>query len=83
MGGGVSSSSVDKIDIELFKSLSGSNFHEEIFDAYKDADGFVSKSVVLDLQEVMEHIPRFEEAFMLFGLHLLIFFIIIYLLLFP
>jgi hypothetical protein len=66
MGGGVSSLE-DKIEIELFKRLSGEHFHQEIFDAYKDSEGFISKNKVLDLQEVMQHIPRFEEAFLLFG----------------
>jgi hypothetical protein len=52
----------DKIDIDSFRTLSGDKFTQEVFDSLKDENGFISQSVLLDLNTAYSRLPRFKGA---------------------
>ena len=73
MGGAVTLPDTTKISLEIFQSICGDEFHEEIFDLYKDRNGFLNKSKLLELIQFKENVNRSEEVFHFFGKLLLYF----------
>lgn len=60
--GGAASLIPEQIDIDSFRTLSGDKFIQEVFDSFKDEKGFISQSLLLDLNSVNSRLPRFKEA---------------------
>ena len=60
MGG--AASLPEKIDLKSFHALAGDNFNQELFDGLKDEDGYISLSLLLDLNSINSQLPRFKEA---------------------
>ena len=64
--GGAASLIPEQIDIDSFRTLSGDNFNQDVFDILKNENGFISQSVLLDLNSVNSRLPRFKEAIAIF-----------------
>jgi hypothetical protein len=67
MGGVVSLPDTNRISLELFQVICGDDFHEEIFDLYKDRNNLIEKSKILELLEFKDNVNRFDEVFHFFG----------------
>ena len=67
MGGATSVVIPEQIDIESFRSLSGDSFNSELFECLKDENGFITRAILLELNGVNSHLPRFIEALAFFS----------------
>ena len=65
--GGAASLIPEQIDIDSFRILSGDKFIQEVFDSLKDDKGFISQSLLLDLNSVNSRLPLFKEAVTIFS----------------
>ena len=75
--GGAASLIPEQIDIDLFRTLSGDNFNQDVFDSFKNENGFISQSLLLDLNSINSRLPRFKEAITFYRKFLLISFVFI------
>lgn len=55
-----------KINLEAFKTISGENFHQEVFDAYKDDNQEIDKGKMSELIAFAERLSRLDEVFLFF-----------------
>lgn len=60
--GGAASLIPEQIDIDSFRTLSGENFNQDVFDILKNENGFISHLLLLDLNSINSRLPRFKEA---------------------
>ena len=60
--GGAASLIPEQIDSESFRTLSGDNFNQEVFDGLKDENGYISQALLLDLNSIKSRLPRFTEG---------------------
>lgn len=65
MGSGASTAQPfpDLIDRELFKTLAGEHYTDQIFDAFKNEDGFITKDKMHGMQDMVKQTHVLRERF--------------------
>eukprot|EP01036_Dinobryon_divergens_P026012 gene26011-34613_t len=49
----------EQISVDAFRAVAGDKFYQEIFDLFKNDEGFISQSILLDLTYVNSRVPDF------------------------
>ena len=55
--GGAASIQSDQITVDMFRTAVGDKFYPEVFDFFKNGEGFISQTILQDLIYVNSRVP--------------------------